>query len=173
MCHDSIFLMCSCVCARPLSLTKSLPSHFQPGSCAVKKTILRVFGHDLIGFDSLINTARSAAAKTHGFFFLVQRQARNFENVTLVARRRKHLQGFLATLLVAQLPPKRGIFVHNNSLASCQWYRHIVESRALTCAFKQSNLSVWCGVDTSHIHTLKGDSILYKLLAPHCHGHAE
>jgi len=43
--------------------------------------------------------------------------------------------------LVAQLPPKRGVSVHKNSLASCQQCRHSVEPRALTCPFKPSNLS--------------------------------
>jgi len=38
---------------------------------------------------------------------------------------------------------QRGIVVHKNSLAFCQWYRHTVESRALTCPFKQCNLSAW------------------------------
>jgi len=35
----------------------------------------------------------------------LRRQLRNFENVTLVARRRKHFWGVLAIFLVAQLPP--------------------------------------------------------------------
>jgi len=35
----------------------------------------------------------------------------------------------------------RCILAHKHSLASCQWYRHRAESRALTCPFKQSNLS--------------------------------
>jgi len=43
--------------------------------------------------------------------------------------------------LVAQLPPKRGVLVHKNSLASYQRCRNSVEPRALTCPFKQSNLS--------------------------------
>jgi len=33
--------------------------------------------------------------------------------------------------------------LHKNSLASCQRYRHSVESCTLTCPFKQSNLSAW------------------------------
>jgi len=43
--------------------------------------------------------------------------------------------------LVAQVPPKRGVLVHKNSLASYQRCCHSVEPRALTCPFKQSNLS--------------------------------
>ena len=66
-----------------------------------------------------------------------------FENVTLAARQRQHFQGFRASFLVAELPPKTGVLVHKNSLASCQQCRHSVEPRALTCPFKQSNLSSW------------------------------
>ena len=73
----------------------------------------------------------------------LRRQPRNFENVTLVARRREHSQVFLTIFLVAQLPPTRGVLVHKNSLASGQRCRHSVEPRALTCPFKQSNLSAW------------------------------
>jgi len=76
-------------------------------------------------------------------FLFLRRQPRNFENVTLVACRREHFQGFLAIFLVAQLPPKRDVLVHKNSLTSCQQCRHSVEPRALTCPFKQSNLSAW------------------------------
>ena len=36
--------------------------------------------------------------------------------MTLVARRREHFWIFLAIFLVAQLPPKRGVLVHKNSL---------------------------------------------------------
>jgi len=81
-------------------------------------------------------TARSAV-----FFFRCQ--PRNLENVTLIVRRREHFRGFLAIFLVAQLPPKKAVLVHKNSLASCQRCRHSIEPRALTCPFKQSNLSAW------------------------------
>jgi len=83
--------------------------------------------------NSLIKTAQSAV-------FIWRRQPRNFENVTLVARRREHFWVLGAIFLVAQLPPKRGVLVHKNSLASCQRCRHSVEPRALNCPFKQSNL---------------------------------
>jgi len=73
--------------------------------------------------------------------FFLRRQPRNFENATLVARRRVHFRGFLAIFLVSQLPPKRGLLLHKNSLASYQRCSHSVEPRALTCPFKQSNLS--------------------------------
>ena len=76
-------------------------------------------------------------------FLFWRRQPRIFDNVTSVARRREYFRGFLATFLVAQLPPKRGVLVHMNSLASYQRYRHSVEPHALTCPFKQSSLNAW------------------------------
>jgi len=64
--------------------------------------------------------------------------------MTLVARRRKHFRVFLAIFLVAQLFIKRGVLVQKNSLASCQWCRHSIEPRALTCpSFKHSDLIAW------------------------------
>ena len=63
--------------------------------------------------------------------------------MTLAACRREHFRGFLAIFLVAQLPPKRVVSVKKNLLASYQRCRHSVEPRALTCPFKQSNLSAW------------------------------
>jgi len=47
----------------------------------------------------------------------------------------------------------RGILVHKNSLAFYQRYGHSVESRALSCAFKQSNLSAWSLVSWHPTHT--------------------
>jgi len=39
-----------------------------------------------------------------------------------------------------------------------------------------SNKAIWmlgnCWVDTPHVHTVEGDSVLSKLFAPHCHDHA-
>jgi len=75
--------------------------------------------------------------------FFLRRQPRNFENMTLVARRREHFRVFLAIYLVAQLSPKRSVQVQKNSLASCQRCRHSVEPRALTCPFKHSDLIAW------------------------------
>jgi len=73
----------------------------------------------------------------------LRRQPRNFENVTLVARRSVHFRGVLAIFLVDQLPSKTGVLVHKNSLASYQQCSHSVEPRALTCPFKQNYLSAW------------------------------
>jgi len=106
---------------------------YHVGNPPVKETM---FGQiNLI--NSLIKTAQSAVSKN--WFFL----RRNFENVTLVARRRVHFRGFWVIFLDAQLPPKRGVLVHQNSLAFYQRWSHSVEPHALTCPFKQSNLSAW------------------------------
>jgi len=75
--------------------------------------------------------------------FFSRRQLRNFENMTLVVRRREHFQVFLAIFLVACLSPKRGVLVQKNSLASCQRCCHSIEPRALTCPFKHSDLIAW------------------------------
>jgi len=40
-------------------------------------------------------------------------------------------------------PPRGGVLANKNSFASCERCRHSVESRTLTCPFKQSNLSAW------------------------------
>jgi len=54
-------------------------------------------------------------------------------------------RGFLADFLVAELPQKRGRFntVTKNHSLLVNWYRLSVDSRALTCPFKQSNPSIW------------------------------
>ena len=99
----------------------------------VKKQLLRIFGPELIRITVLIKTARSAA------FFFAASAAKFWKRdiSTIWARRREHFRGFLATFLIVQLPPKWGVLVHKNSLASCQRCRHSVEPRALTCPFKQ------------------------------------
>jgi len=99
----------------------------------------------LIRINELIKTARSAGFKKQrrARLLVLRRQPRNFENMTLVAHRRVHFRGFLAIFLVVQLPPKRGILLHKNSLASYQRWSHSIEPRALPCPFKQSNLSAW------------------------------
>jgi len=110
--------------------------------------LVRIFGPELIRINELIKTARSAVSNTLRYqkpaVFFLRRQPRNFENVTLLAAcRREHFWGFWAIFWVAQLSPTRGVLVHKNSLASCQRCRHSVEPRAMTCPFKQSNLSAW------------------------------
>ena len=68
------------------------------------------------------------------------------------SRWREHFRVFLAIFwLLNSL--QRGIFVHKNSLASCQRYLHSVQSRALTCPFKQSYLSAWSLLNWHPTHT--------------------
>jgi len=62
----------------------------------------------------LIKTARGAVSKN------CAKQPQFFENVTLVAHRRKHFRGFLAIFFGCSTPSKRGVLVHKNSVASCQ-----------------------------------------------------
>jgi len=97
----------------------------------------------MIGFQTRFHVISTRSTRFFCTRFFLWRQPRNFENVTSVARQRDHFWDFWAIFLVAQLPPKRGVLVNKNSLASCQRYRHSVEPRARTCPFKQSNLSAW------------------------------
>jgi len=88
-----------------------------------------MFGPELIRMNSLINelietAKRGSKNRAELDFSFLQRQPRNFENTTLVARPREHFRCFLTIFLVAQLSPKRGVLVHKNSLASCQRCRH-------------------------------------------------
>ena len=43
-----------------------------------------------------------------------------FENLTLVARRTEHFRDIGAIFNVAELPQKRGVLIHKNSLAPCR-----------------------------------------------------
>jgi len=68
-----------------------------------------------------------------GIFLLCKSRKRqlpkttNFENVTLVARHRKHYRGFRA---ICWLPNSlKGVLVHKNLLASCQQCRHNFKTR--------------------------------------------
>jgi len=67
----------------------------------------------------LWNTVRSAV-------FVLRYQPQNFENVTLVARRRKHFRVFFGDIFGCSTPSKRGVLVHKTSLASCERCRHSV-----------------------------------------------
>jgi len=112
-------------------------------------TSSRFFNHlilchkDTVNSSSKVNFQESKVV----FFCGVSRENRtlkhDIENMTLEARRREHFRFFLAIFLVAHLSPKRGVFVHKNSLASCPRCRHSVEPRALTCPFKHSDLIAW------------------------------
>jgi len=111
------------------------------GWCTVNKTTCQNLW-PRIHLNSRINWNRAKRGFKTWFLFL-WRQPQFFENVTWVARRRKRSWVSLAIILFGQLLPKRGVFVHKNSLVSCQRCRHSVEPRAPTCSFKQNNLSAW------------------------------
>ena len=134
-CHSNYSVFCLCLVLgrhSDLDLCSQHLSHFS--------TVNKTTSHNLWPrINSLINGFKKPRG---AWFSFLRRQPRNFANVTLVARRREHFRGFWAKFLVPQLPPKRGVLVHKNSLASCQRCRHSVEPRALTCPFKQSILSV-------------------------------
>jgi len=53
--------------------------------------------------------------------------------------------GVLDNFFGCSIPSKRGVQVHKNAVASCQRCpsRHSVEPLALTCPFKQNDLSAW------------------------------
>ena len=51
--------------------------------------------------------------------------------------------GLFGDVFGCSTPSKSSVLLHKNSLVSCQWRRHSVEPRALTCPFKQSNMSAW------------------------------
>jgi len=113
---------------------------YKPGRQQWRKKLLRMFGPELIRINS--NRAKHGFKKPCEAVFY-RRQPWNFENATSVARRTVHFRGFWAIFLVAQLPPKRCVLIHKNALASYQRFSHSVEPHALTCLFKQSNLSAW------------------------------
>jgi len=75
--------------------------------------------------DVAVNKTTSQNLWPRRRFFCLRRQPQNFENMKLVARRRKLFQVFLAIFLVAQLSPKRGALVQKNSLASCSRVRSL------------------------------------------------
>jgi len=101
-----------------------------------------MFGHELIRINELIKTAKRSFKKLRGArFFFMAASASKLLKLNISSASERAFPGFGAIFLAAQLPPKRGDLVHKNSLASCQRCRHSVEPRALTCPFKQSNLS--------------------------------
>jgi len=89
----------------------------------------------------LVGTAQSTASYA---LFLLRRQPRNCEDVTLVARLREHssFQGFWSIFFVAYLSQK-GVSIHKNHSRLLKGCRHSVKSRAVTCPLKQSNMSAW------------------------------
>ena len=130
----------------------------KPGNAQWRKQLLRIFGPELIQineiFNSLIKIVRSTDfKKPGGVRSIFLRHSRNFENVTLVARRNKHFREFWAIFWLLNSHRREFFLVNNNSLTSCQQCRHSIEPRALTCPFKQSNSSAWSLLSWHPTHT--------------------
>jgi len=100
-----------------------------------RKQVLRIFCPKLTRINEWIKIAASAAS---------------FENLTLVG---ESISGGFWRYFGCTTPSKRGILVHKNSLTSCQQYCHNVESHAMTCPFKQSDLSAWSPLSWQPTHT--------------------
>jgi len=96
-------------------------------SCRLSFFVLPTSGLVILGIDIVkkttsenlcprINQLKPREAQfSKKWFSFVRRQPQNLENLTSVASRRKHFRGFWAIFLVAQLPPKRYVFlVHKN-----------------------------------------------------------
>jgi len=125
----------------------------------------------------------SAKGSHRARFLFLHRQPRNFEQVTLVARQTKHFRGFWVVFLVAQLPPKTGVWwwwlafllstvvllpwfrvhivqingnlslLHKNSFAPYSLQQKSVDQGALMCLFQLSNLSALSLLSWRPTHT--------------------
>jgi len=104
-----------------------------------------------------IKIAHSAVSKpVCSAVSFLRRQPQIFENVTLVARRRKYFRGFGADFLLLNILQKGGVLIHKNSLASCQ----LVSSQRRTTLWRVLSNKVirvfahfW--VDIPHIHDVR------------------
>jgi len=94
-----------------------------------------MFGSEFIRIKTSIKTARSAV-----FFFAV---VAKFWKRDISSASESAFPGFFGEIFGGSTLLKRDVLVHKNSLASYQRCSHSIEPRALTCPFKQSNLSVW------------------------------
>jgi len=116
------------------------------------KQVLRIFGPELIrisinqnctkcGFETLCRA---------GALFL-RREPRNFENMTLVTRRKEHFGGFLA--IFGLLNSQKRYFSTQEftcSLSTVSSQRRVTRSNV---SFKQSDLSVWSQLSLHPTHT--------------------
>jgi hypothetical protein len=116
--------------------------------------------------NSLIKIARSAVSKNCAKCdFFLRRQPRMFENMTLVARRRKHIRGFWAIFWVAQLPPKE-VFYYTR----IQWLlvnSVVISSSHALWRVISSKLTWMLGhylVDNPNMNIFEGDSVLSKFV---------
>jgi len=91
--------------------------------------------------DELIKTARLTVSK------------QGFSKRDISIAFRKHSRSFVMIFWSLNSLQKRGVLVHENSLASCQLCRQSVKPRALTCPFKQGNLNVLSLLSWHPTHT--------------------
>jgi len=126
----------------------------------------RIFGSELIQINSIMKTARS--------FCCFAASTAKCWNRGISSALEKVFPGFRAIFLVAQHSPKKRFFLTRIHSLLVNGYV-TASSHALWRIL--SNKVIWvlghCWVDTPHIHTFEGDSVLSKLFAPYCHGHAE
>ena len=121
------------------------------------KQLLRIFGPELI--DQLKQC--EARFQTTRFFLLLQ--PRNFENVTLVARRREYFRGFWADCFVAALPQKKGCFNTQEFIRFLSTGVVSVSSHVLWRVLSNTVIRVfgYCWVDIPHIYTSEWDSLFF------------
>jgi len=136
------------------------------------KHILRIFSTELFRMNSLTRSAVSKNRAERSFFFL-RREPRNLELVTLVARQREHFRVFFGDFFWLLDSFHKRYFGTQESLL----VNDIVTASSHALWRVPSKKVIWvlghCWVDTPHIYIFEVDSVLSKLFAPHCHGHAE
>ena len=86
----------------PLICTGAEPIH-TPAQAQWRKQLLRMFGPELIRINGLINELIKTT------LCVVSKNRAEFWKHDISERRREHFRGVLATFLVAQLSPKRGV----------------------------------------------------------------
>jgi len=96
----------------------------RPPCCQWRRQLLRMFGPELIRINSLIETASAA----------------KFWKRDISSASESTFPGFFGDIFGCSAPY---CSLHKNLLASYNRCSHSVAPRALTCPFKQSNLSAW------------------------------
>jgi len=93
----------------------------------------------------------------------LRHQPRNFENVTLEARRREHFRSFLADFFVAELPQKRGCFNTQEFTRFLSTGVVSASCHALWRVLSNNVIRVFdhCWVDIPHIHPSEWESLFF------------
>jgi len=140
-----------------------------------RKQLLRIFVPEF-QINEWINPTRSAVSKKLAERFFLRRQAAKFWKRDISSASQTAFPGVLGDFFGCSTPSKRGILVHKNSLACCH-LNSIVTALIHVLWRVLSDKVIWvlghCWVDTPFLHTFQKDSVLFKLFAPHFHGHAE